>query len=462
MKDILIVDDDLRIGETVSSLLALEGYSATYCNNPVEAVEKLNNEKYRVLVTDMKMPNITGLELLIWAKTQHPHLRSLMMTAYPTEAFEHMALAGGALNILRKPFNGEELIRQIRLCMLPGLSTEVSRIEIGELLQILALEHIGHTIEIHDASQKARAYISLDRQTITYSEWNTPDEKLLGYEACERILALKQGSFQDCGNRFFPTNFNYPLQDALLSAATRQDHAGRNDFESIICFSRNPRQLATLNKILENQGLSIRMGDPDQTDVLPFNTSVLYHLSKPQDWSDLVNFCRQHPKVPVVSLNQTGELYDIKSLHNLEAEFCAPWPNRQISETLRNSHQLGLSGYLSSLGLLSQLQMFLMSKKRKRLSIKNLSNKTAGSLYIDKGRLIEAEVNGKTGEEAFAALTQAMSGVVLELDWCEPPSNSLEDIQPFKLFMKASQDLADLADMQKFIIQKVESQLQHN
>lgn len=471
MTDVLIVDDDIGVGETVLALLKQEGFSCTYCTTPMAAVEKLIHGSYRVLVTDMKMPQITGLELLIWAKQFFPHLRSLMMTAYSTESFENLALAGGAVHIMRKPFPYKEFIRQIRLCMLPGMSSEINRIQIGDLLQILSLDPQRHALEIQDSSALASAYVCLEGQRLLYAEWIAPHEHLVGWPACAKILGMQQGSFKERKYRDLTPNLDMMLQDALLTAATERDESatrlsqpvgGSLRFDSIACVSRQPGQLATLLKILENQQLSVSLFHPEQLPDFAGQASVLFHLATEADRADLDRFCQASPATPVVILNQLMPTSDQAPLpwKNAVACFSAPWPHRQISALLQSFHQVGLSGFLSNMGLLSQIQLFLMGNKPKRISVKNLTTKSSGTLFLGKGRLIEAEVDGLSGEAAFYALTQAMSGVVMELDWCEPTSRGLEGTQPFRLFMNASRDFADLGDMQKFIVQKVESQLQ--
>ncbi|MGV3524253.1 MAG: response regulator [Candidatus Sericytochromatia bacterium] len=471
MTDVLVVDDDMGVGETVLALLKQEGFSCTYCPTPMAAIEKLIQGSYRVLVTDMKMPQITGLELLIWAKQFFPDLRSLMMTAYPTESFENMALAGGAVHILRKPFPYKEFIRQIRLCMLPGMSSEINRIQIGDLLQILSLDPQRHTLEIQDSYALSTAHICLEGQRLIYAEWIAPHEHLLGWPACAKILGIQQGSFKERTYRDLAPNLDVMLQDALLKAATEHDestarmlkHVGGNlRFDSIVCVSRQPEKLATLLKILENQQLSVKVFHPEHIPACAGQSSVLFHLLSEADRAELDRFCQASPATPVVILSQLASFSENTPLpwKNVVDAFAAPWPHRRLSALLQSFHQTGLSGYLSNMGLLSQLQLFLMGNKPKRISVKNLTTKSAGTLFFDKGRLLEAQVDGLTGEPAFYALTQAMSGVVMDLEWVEPPSRSLENTQPFRLFMNASRDFADLGDMQKFIVQKVESQMQ--
>ena len=61
---IIVVDDDLYVLESVSALLKEYGYSVTSCNNAKDAIDRLQDAKTDVVLTDIKMPYITGIELL--------------------------------------------------------------------------------------------------------------------------------------------------------------------------------------------------------------------------------------------------------------------------------------------------------------------------------------------------------------------------------------------------------------
>lgn len=463
MPDILIVEDNYDIGQGVKHLLSNAGFSCTYCDDPLQALRQLSQDEYRVLLTDMKMPQISGLELLIWAKSAYPNLQSLMMTAYPVETFEDMALAGGALKILPKPFGSEDLLRQVRLCMSPGMAADLERTPLVDLLQIMALDPNGRLLEIRDARCQAKAWLGIVQQMIVYAEWDSPDGHLSGWDACRQALLISEGRFIEHPISRIKPGMQYPLQDALLRVAAEQDERkdlsafARQHCERILCYSPVPEQLQIPLKILQNQSFHV-FTQTDLSAGIPADCSVLFHLNHSSDLALLQKICLDHPQTPCVLLNQLPEI-EVPVFPNLIQTFNAPWNVREVSTCLRNFHQLGLSGHLNNLGLLSQIQLFLMSKTPKRLNIKNMTSKVSGHLFLDNHKILEARVGDQTGEQAFYTLTKAMNGVVMELDWEAPPTTSLAGLSPIRLFMKATADYANIGDMQKFIIQKVEAYL---
>lgn len=463
MPDILIVDDDPKLGRGVEHVLARAGYSCTYCEEPLEAARQLGSAGYKVLLTDMKLPQITGLELLIWARNAYPSLQFLMMTAYPVESFENLALAGGALKILPKPFSSEDLLRQIRLCMAPGLAANVERIQLADLLQVLALDPNGRLLEIVDTRRKATARLGIVHQTLCYADWQRAGTQLTGWDACCQALAIEEGCFREGQLSEVSPNLRTPLQDALLTVAAQQDDSAKyqgfgRQFSRVLCYSHALSELQVLLKVLANQAFKVEALS-ELGPELPEDCSVLFHLSEPGDLARLRAACAAHPHTPFVLLDARRHALETPTAPNLVQRFAAPWDLRALSACLRGFHQLGLSGHLANLGLLSQLQLCLMSPEPKRLSIKNMSQKTSGTLYLAGHAILEAQVGAERGETAFRILTQAQNGIVMELDWEPPPSTSLAEVPPIRLFMSASCDLVNLADLQTLIIQKVEAYL---
>lgn len=459
MPDILIVEDDRPSGEAMVAMLEAVGYSSRLCQSPLAAIQALQQETFRVMLTDINMPQITGLELLIWVKKHHPLMQVLLMTAYPVDAIEHLALAGGALKILAKPFTAVEMSRQIRLCLQPGMASNVERIQLSDLLQVLALDQSGRLIEIHDAEQGVTARLGVEHQLLCYAEWQSPQEHLTGYPACLKALTLTHGRFSERSLQDVAPNLQYPLQDALLTVATQHDESrAQKQYAHLLCYSRCASAIQVPLKILQNQHFRIQQTDSLSAEALTAEDSVLFHLSARSELPLLETLCQQCPTTPFVVLEDGVPSQSVQA-PNLLRRFAAPWPMRELRDFLRPFHQLGLSGHLVNLGLLSQLQLFLMSREPKRLCIKNLSAKTSGTLYLANHRILEAVAGCERGEQAFFTLTRTMSGVVMESDWKDPPSRSLEDTTPVRLFMQATRDHANLGDMQTFILQKVEALL---
>ncbi len=109
MNKILIVDDELNMRLVLAAMLKKEGYEVASASDGREALQILKSGKIAVVVTDLKMPNIDGMELLNCISEQHPEVPVIMITAHGTVATAVEALKKGALDYITKPFDIDEL-----------------------------------------------------------------------------------------------------------------------------------------------------------------------------------------------------------------------------------------------------------------------------------------------------------------------------------------------------------------
>jgi DNA-binding NtrC family response regulator len=108
MASILIVDDEPRLGDALQRALELEGHQAAYFSDPEAALRALRARPFDVLLTDLVMPTIDGLEVLHRAKRIRPTCEVVVMTAFATVDTARAALTRGAVDYLTKPFSVEQ------------------------------------------------------------------------------------------------------------------------------------------------------------------------------------------------------------------------------------------------------------------------------------------------------------------------------------------------------------------
>jgi len=107
--NILIVDDDRSLRKMLAFVLGKEGYGVEEAVNGVDALKKLKGRNFDLVISDIRMPDLNGIELLKKIKTHDPEMPVIMITAYATtnDAIEAMKL--GAEDYIMKPFSLEEL-----------------------------------------------------------------------------------------------------------------------------------------------------------------------------------------------------------------------------------------------------------------------------------------------------------------------------------------------------------------
>ena len=126
MKPIWVVDDDQSIRFVLEKALAREQFSVRSFSSPRDVVKALEDDAPQVLVSDIRMPGGSGIELLAQVKQRHPGLPVIIMTAYSDLDSAVSAFQGGAFEYLPKPFDVTAAVELIRRAVQESLREEVA------------------------------------------------------------------------------------------------------------------------------------------------------------------------------------------------------------------------------------------------------------------------------------------------------------------------------------------------
>lgn len=110
---VLVVDDEIANREALQRILVREGYEAVHVASGEEALDALRAAPFQLLLTDLKMPRMDGVELLRAARVVAPDVEVVLMTAYGTVEAAVEAMREGAYDFLTKPLKRHELLRSI-------------------------------------------------------------------------------------------------------------------------------------------------------------------------------------------------------------------------------------------------------------------------------------------------------------------------------------------------------------
>ena len=109
MAQILVVDDELSLREFLEILLKREGHQVRLARDAVEAVARLKDEPVDLVLTDLRLPRGSGMDVLTWVAKNAPSTQVVMMTAFATTETAVDAMKAGAYDYLIKPFKPDEL-----------------------------------------------------------------------------------------------------------------------------------------------------------------------------------------------------------------------------------------------------------------------------------------------------------------------------------------------------------------
>ncbi len=111
---ILVVDDEASIRDLCARVLRRNGFHVTMATTGEEAVHHLQHESFDLVITDIRMPGISGVDVLTIAKALHPSIAVILITGFGTTETLARANQSSADRILTKPFDALELLATVR------------------------------------------------------------------------------------------------------------------------------------------------------------------------------------------------------------------------------------------------------------------------------------------------------------------------------------------------------------
>jgi DNA-binding NtrC family response regulator len=206
---VLVVDDERSILLLLKEALSQWGYQVTVASSAAEALGLLKSELFDALITDIRMPDMSGLELLREVKKQDESIEVVMMTGYPTIASAVQALKEGAYDYLSKPLILDELRHLMsRMMERKFLRGEVStlRARLGEELTVNEL--IGTSVPMERVKEIIGKVAVTDSPVLIEGESGTGKELVAA--AIHRISSRAK-------KPFIPVNCSAIPQDLLES-----------------------------------------------------------------------------------------------------------------------------------------------------------------------------------------------------------------------------------------------------
>ncbi|MEZ4391963.1 MAG: response regulator [Polyangiales bacterium] len=154
---VLIVDDERVIREVLADFLSLEGFWVRTAEDGAAAISELDARPYDLVISDLKMPNVSGLELLEHISKHHPNTVTIIMTAFGTVETAIDAMKRGAYDYVLKPFRVQEVM------LLVHRALEKQRLAAENL-------RLREAISLYKVSEAIAASLSLDEVLSTVGD----------------------------------------------------------------------------------------------------------------------------------------------------------------------------------------------------------------------------------------------------------------------------------------------------
>src|SRR6186713_1193670 len=154
---VLVVDDEKFIRDILADFLTMEGYAVRTAEDGAQALGELSHSSFDLVISDLKMPKMGGLDLLQHVGTLQPEALTVIMTGFGTVETAIDAMKQGAYDYILKPFKVEEIVHVVQR----GL--EKKRLATENL-------RLREALSLYKVSEAIAASLSLDEVVSTLSE----------------------------------------------------------------------------------------------------------------------------------------------------------------------------------------------------------------------------------------------------------------------------------------------------
>ncbi len=221
LKKVLIVDDEETLTWSMAKSLSRDRdkYEVMIANNGKEALLLLKGSHVDLVISDIRMPDINGLDLLVMIKKEYPETKVIIMTAYGSSDVQKEANQRGSLFYIEKPFEISD-IRKIILDLIgkkKGFQGKVVGLQLTDIIQMNCLSRLTTALIVTRNGEKGVIYFN--EGEVVHAECG--EQK--GTEAFYSILGWQEGEFVSNIGFVPPVQTIYQTWEHLLVEAMRRD-----------------------------------------------------------------------------------------------------------------------------------------------------------------------------------------------------------------------------------------------
>lgn len=254
MKQVLVVDDEEDMLWMLQRNLnkGMKDVEILAAKSGEEALAILSDKEVNLVITDINMPGISGLDLLVEINNKFPDTGVIIMTAYPSNAYENKAMMSGSLRFIEKPFDIKDVRAIVEDILRPGerFQGTVDGVDLTDIVQFNGLSRSTAALKVTTGDREGMIFFK--EGAVVHAMCGD----ITGEEAFFTILDFNGGSLQNINGVQPPiVSIEKSIEALLFMAAVRSDE--RSDDADIA------DQLQEAEEIIA-QGLEDNFGSPEK------------------------------------------------------------------------------------------------------------------------------------------------------------------------------------------------------
>jgi len=446
---ILIVDNSRLIRMILVQHLLAQGYEVVSVETVLEAVDLIRQQNFNLVLAEVNLPGISGLDFLLWLKKNKPLLHVIMMAASMREEVRSFVLKYEALYYI-KANNYDTLLQTIRLKINKrGFDIQIKDIILFDLAQLFILSGRPRLVSISEPLSDQDGIIYFNQGKVVHAEIGEHE----GEDALLRIMRMPKGTFKEILPWSPPEKETIfmPFDMLIMGIATVIDEQDRDKgiSDSLHLESVSTAEGLPMILIVDDDNLTRQMM-VDYFAMQGFRVKGLASAQEGIDWlsenrCDLVladvymadmtglEFLSWihdrglNAKVILMTSMVSEQIVKFASEHSAVKVFSKPIILGELEAFIRYLFsQRYFAGKVRNTNLLDFLQVVSFGKANKVFQVLDLALNTKGLLYMREGSVVHVEYGKHKGEEAFVEIVKIQRGFLKEVFYTPPKEQSIE------------------------------------
>ncbi|MFN8672123.1 MAG: response regulator [Candidatus Sericytochromatia bacterium] len=441
---ILVVDDDSISRIVLEKHLKKRGFEVVSADSAIKGGQILKADNISMVITDVNMPQVSGLEFLLWIKEFKPDCQVILMTGDDTKMVEAFQKRIGKVTFFRKPIDVEKLDSLLESKFMKNkFKNTITDISLIDFIKISVLLNKKKLTQILDPVNNFKGKIYIREGKIIHAEI----DDIYGETALSAIAAIKKGSFKEIP-------WEEPKKQSTINLDTLALIENmENIYNDILAHGNYSPEYETVkktkilivedditsstlaNRYFSSRGFQVTVAS-SAFEGMEFVNNEFFHFAlvdiNMTGMGGMEFFMWLHqssPRTKVIFMTAFGTDYIKEFIAKTDAinYFEKPLDFKQVEEFLLEFSSEGVEGDLQDIELIDFLQLLALSGDNKFIKVLEPSTGKEGDVFIMAGNVLHAETAELKGEKAFFYILGMETAVFSEEEWMVPPEISINE-----------------------------------